>query len=72
MGLQVDNMPKILRRNKNIKKIYIFSKQKIKGFNCLKKIEDTNKINPDYIIISSRTSDHLKYLRFIENNLKIS
>ena len=61
---------KILRRNKNIKKIYIFSKQKIKGFNCLKKIEDTNKINPDYIIISSRTSDHLKYLRFIENNFK--
>ena len=60
----------LLKRFKNIKDIFIFSNQKDIGFKKIRKISEVKKIQPDYIIISSRTSEHYKNLLYIERNLK--
>tara|TARA_B100000401_G_C52790588_1_gene713175 strand:- start:348 stop:1259 length:912 start_codon:yes stop_codon:yes gene_type:complete len=61
----------ILYRNKKIKKIYVFSKQPIpKKFNTCKNYKSILSINPDYIIISTATSKHIKNLKIIDQNLK--
>jgi len=61
---------KILKKFKDVAKIYIFTKQKCKSFNKISNINEIKKISPDYIIISSRTSEHFMHLSFIEKNFK--
>ena len=61
---------KLLKKFKNISKIYILTKQNCGNFNRVKSISEVNKIDPDYILICSRTSDHFKHLFYLEKNLK--
>jgi predicted dehydrogenase len=61
---------KLLKKFKNISKIYILTKQNCGNFNRVKSISEINKIDPDYILICSRTSDHFKHLSYLEKNLK--
>lgn len=61
---------KILNSFKEISNIYILSKQKSKKFKFIKNYNEAKKLKLDYIIISSRTSEHLKHLNFIEKNFK--
>ncbi len=61
---------KLLKKFKNISKIYILTKQKCSNFNRVKSISEVHKIDPDYILICSRTSDHFKHLSYLEKNLK--
>ena len=61
---------KILKKFKDILKIYIYTKQKCKGFYRLQNLNEIKRINPDYTIVSSKTSEHYKYLAYIEKNLK--
>ena len=61
---------KLLKKFKNISKIYILTKQNCDNFNRVKSISEVSKINPDYILICSRTSDHFKHLSYLEKNLK--
>ena len=61
----------ILNKINKIKKIYILTKQRLtKKFNKCKSYKDIIKIDPDYIIISSVTTNHYKDLKFINENLK--
>jgi len=60
----------ILKNFKNISKIYILTNQTCKNFNKIRNISEINKINPDYILICSRTSDHFKHLSYLEQNVK--
>ena len=55
---------KILKKFKDISKIYILTKQSCNTYNKIKNISEVNKINPDYILICSRTSDNFKYLSY--------
>lgn len=59
----------ILKDNKS-HRIYLFTKQKVKNYFCIKNLNDIKIINPDYIIISSVTSKHIKHLKFIDKTLK--
>ena len=63
----------IFKKNKLAKKIYIISSQDLK-FNekniFATSIRKIKKVNPDYFVISSETSKHLKFIKFIENNFK--
>jgi predicted dehydrogenase len=59
----------ILKNFKMVSDIYIFSKKNSKTFINIKKLSQIKKINPDYIIICSRTLDHFKHLKYIEKNL---
>ena len=61
---------KLLKKFKNISKIYILTKQNCGNFNRVKSISEVNKIDPDYILICSRTSDHFKHLSYLEKSLK--
>ena len=60
----------ILSQFKNIGKIFILTKQKSNIQNRIKNLNEIKLIDPDYILICSRTSDHYKHLQFIEKNLK--
>ena len=60
---------KILKKFKDISKIYILTKQSCNTYNKIKNISEVNKINPDYILICSRTSDHFKYLSYLEKKM---
>lgn len=59
----------ILKNLKIVSDIYIFSRKNSKIFKNIEKLSEIKKINPDYIIICSRTSDHFKHLKYIEKNL---
>ena len=59
----------LLKKFKNISKVFILTKQNCNNFNRIKNISEVNKINPDYILICSRTSDHFKHLSYLEKNL---
>ena len=58
----------IFKKNKLAKKIYIISSQDLKFdeknifVTSLRKIK---KINPDYFVISTETSKHLKFIKFM-------
>jgi len=60
----------LLKKIKKINKIFIISNQKFKKFIKVKNILEAKKIDPDYILICSRTSDHLKHLSVVEKNFK--
>ena len=61
---------KILSKFKEVSKIYVLTSRTCKKFNKIQDIKKIKNINPDYIVISSRTNDHYKHLSFIENNFK--
>ena len=60
---------KILKKIKEVSKIYILTNQSCRGFIQIRNINKIKNINPDYIVISSKTNDHYKHLKFLENNL---
>lgn len=60
---------KILKDHKIVKNIKIFSSQEIVP-NKLDNLNESIKFDPDLIIIASTTNTHLKYIKFIEKNLK--
>lgn len=57
----------ILSRIVGKKNIYIFSKNKSHTFNKIEFLDKNLQKNIDYIIISSKTSDHLKHLKLVDN-----
>ena len=61
---------KILKKNQNIKKIFVLTNQNCTSYVKIKSLREINKINPDYIIISSETSKHFKQLSYLEKNFK--
>ena len=61
---------KILKKNPNIKKIFVLTNQNCTSYVKIKSLREINKINPDYIIISSETSKHFKQLSYLEKNFK--
>ena len=56
---------KILEKFK-VKKIYVLTKQQIPGHNIIRNFSEVKNLNPDFIIIASITSLHLKYFYLIE------
>ena len=59
----------LLKKFKNISTIYVMTKQKCSGFKKVNNISEVKRINPDYIIISTKTSDHFKHLNYLEKNI---
>jgi len=60
----------ILKKNRHISKIYIFSNQKNIPYNIIKNLNSIDKLGIDNIIIATHAKSHIKYLRYIEKNLK--
>jgi predicted dehydrogenase len=58
----------ILKKFKNVSDVYVLSRRNSKIFKSINKLSQIKEINPDYIIICSRTSDHYKHLNYIERN----
>lgn len=58
----------ILKNFRIVSDVYVLSRRNSKIFKNIKKLSQIKKINPDYIIICSRTSDHFKHLNYIERN----
>ncbi len=58
----------ILKNFKMVSDIYILSRSNPKIFKTINKLSQIKEIDPDYIIICSRTSDHFKHLKYIEKN----
>jgi hypothetical protein len=52
-----------------ISDVYILSRRNTKIFKNINKLSQIKEIDPDYIIICSRTSDHFRHLKYIESNL---
>ncbi len=50
--------------------LYIFSRNNSHNYKKIIKINDIIDIDPDYIVISNLTYDHLKILRFIDKNFE--
>ena len=61
---------KILSKNNKIKNIHILTHQKSNTFRTIKFHSDIKKINPSFIIICSRTSEHFKDLLYIIKNFR--
>ena len=57
------------RKKKFVKNIYILTKQNCEPFTKINSLQKIPTINPDYIIISSPTSEHYKQLLFLEKTL---
>ena len=58
----------ILKNFKIVSEVYILSRRNPKIFKTINKLSQIKEIDPDYIIICSKTSDHFKHLKYIENN----
>jgi predicted dehydrogenase len=58
----------ILKKNKMVSDVYILSRRNPKIFKSINKLSQIKEVDPDYIIICSRTSDHFKHLKYIERN----
>jgi predicted dehydrogenase len=58
----------IIKNFKMVSDVYILSRRHPKIFKSINKLSQIKDINPDYIIICSRTSDHFKHLKYIERN----
>ena len=62
---------RILKRRKEIKKIFVLTKQQIpSGLIKCDNINDIKLINPDYIIIASETTKHFYHLKLINSIFK--
>lgn len=61
----------ILKNNFNqLSEINFFTKRKILNIPTIKNLREVKKFSPDYFIIASRTSEHYKYLKFIDTNFR--
>ena len=60
---------KILKKLKKNCEIKVLSDNKLRKLSYIK-IKDIKQYDPNYIVISSHTSKHYKYLNFINNNLE--
>ena len=58
----------ILKNFKMVSEVYIISRRNPKIFKTINKLSQIKEIDPNYIIICSRTSDHFKHLKYIEKN----
>lgn len=58
----------ILKNFKMVSDVYILSRRNPKILKTISKLSQIKEIDPDYIIICSRTSDHFKHLKYIEKN----
>ena len=58
----------VLKKNFKSCKLFICTKQKIKGHKCFKDLAQIKLIQPDYVIIASETHKHLGQLKFLEKN----
>ena len=58
----------ILKKFRIVSEVYILSIRNSKIFKTINKLSQIKEIDPDYIIICSRTSDHFKHLKYIEKN----
>lgn len=61
---------KILKNLKYFSKIYVLTKQKINKINFISELSKLKILKPDYFIVSSKSNDHLRYLKFIEKNFE--
>ena len=60
----------LLSKFKSVSSIYILTKQKCKKINKINSLKNITEIDPDYIIISSRSNLHFKYLRYLDKTIK--
>ena len=60
----------ILNKFKNVGEIFIFTKQKSHNYKNIKTLQEIKLVEPDYILICSKTSDHYKHLKFVEKTFK--
>ena len=58
----------ILKNFKIVSDVYILSGRNSKIFKTVNNLSQIKEIDPDYIIICSKTSDHFKHLKYIEKN----
>lgn len=61
---------KVLKNINYFDKIAIFTKSKNNKVFCLKTLNEIVDYDPDYIIISTSTNEHLKFTLFCENKFK--
>lgn len=59
----------ILKKLKMVSDVYILSRKNTKIYQNINKLSQIKKIDPDYIVICSRTADHYRHLKYIEKNL---
>jgi len=60
---------RILSKFKNVYKIFVFTKRKSHGYSILKNLKEIKLIDPDYVLICSKTSDHFKHLSLMEEKI---
>lgn len=60
----------MLCKFKKISEILFFSKRKNKKFNSTSNIEEILKFNPDYILVCSKTFQHIQNIKLIEKIFK--
>ena len=60
----------LLKNFRQVSSIYVLTKQKCNKFKQIDSLININKINPDYVIICSRTNLHFKYLNYLEKKIK--
>lgn len=60
----------ILKKNKIIDKIYIFTSQNCNTYEKISNLSEIKKLDLSLIIICSRTIDHFKHLKYITDNVK--
>ena len=57
------------KKPKFIKNIYVLTKQNCEPFKRINSLQKVSLINPDYVIVSSPSSEHYKQLQFLEKTL---
>ena len=60
----------ILKHFKEIASIHILTKHKCKKYIKINSLKEVKNLDPDYIIICTRTNLHFKYLKYLEKNFK--
>ena len=60
----------IFDKLKNVKKIFILSKYKNHKYTNVSNLEEARLVDPDIIIICSKTSDHYNDLKLVEKTFK--
>ncbi len=57
----------ILSNHEKIAKVFVLSSQKNLDINKVNNLEEALEINPDYFVISSPTSEHIKHINSLNN-----
>ena len=60
----------LLKKNRKISQIYVLTSRKKIPFTKIKNLKEIKKINPDIIIISTYSKKHLKYVNYLNSNLR--